>query len=40
MGRKERRAMERKQRKEEIRMTPQRIQELKENAAKEACKRV
>ena len=40
MGRKERRAMERKQRKEEIRMTPQRIRELKENAAKEACKRV
>lgn len=40
MGRKERRAMERKQRKEEIRMTPQRIQKLKESTAKEACKRV
>lgn len=40
MGRKERRAMEKRQRKEEIRMTPQRIQELKNDTAKEACRRV
>lgn len=40
MGRKERRAAERRQRKEEIRMTPDRIQELKDRTAKEAVRRV
>lgn len=40
MGRKERRAAERRQRKEEIRMTPERIQELKKKTADEAVRRV
>lgn len=40
MGRKERRAAERAQRKHEIRMTPEKIQELKTNTAKEACRQV
>lgn len=40
MGRKERRAMERQERKESIRMTPDRIQELKDRTAREAVRRV
>jgi hypothetical protein len=39
-GRRERRAAERAKRKSEIRMTPERIQEMKNKAAKEACRRV
>lgn len=40
MGRKERRAMERQERKESIRMTPDRIYELKQKTANEAVRRV
>lgn len=40
MGRKERRAAERARRKNEIRMTPDRIAELKKSTAKEACRQV
>lgn len=40
MGRKERRAMERRERKESIRMTPDRIYELKQKTANEAVRRV
>ena len=40
MGRKERRAMERRERKESIRMTPDRIQALKQKTANEAVRRV
>ena len=40
MGRKERRAMERRERKESIRMTPDRIQALKQKTADEAVRRV
>lgn len=40
MGRKERRAKERQERKESIRMTPDRIYELKQKTANEAVRRV
>lgn len=40
MGRAERRAMERAKRRCEVRMTPEKIQELKVNTAKEACRQV
>ena len=40
MGRKERRAKERQERKESIRMTPDRIYELKKKTANEAVRRV
>jgi hypothetical protein len=40
MGRKERRAAEREERKRQIRMTPDKIQELKDKTAKEACRQV
>lgn len=40
MGRKERRAMERRERKESIRMTPDRIRALKQKTADEAVRRV
>lgn len=40
MGRKERRAKERQERKESIRMTPDRIYELKQKTANEAARRV
>ena len=40
MGRKERRAKERQERKESIRMTPDRICELKQKTANEAVRRV
>lgn len=39
MGRKERRAKERQERKESIRMTPDRIYELKQKTANEAVRR-
>lgn len=40
MGRKERRSTERRQRKESIRMTPERIEILKQKTANEAVRRV
>ena len=40
MGRAERRAAERARRKSEIRMTPERIQDLKQRTAKEAARQV
>lgn len=40
MGRKERRDMERREKKESIRMTPDRIQALKQKTAEEAVRRV
>lgn len=40
MGRKERRAKERQERKESIRMTPDRIYELKQKTANEAVRRL
>lgn len=40
MGRAERRAKERAERKREVRMTPEKIRELKESTAREACRKV